>query len=325
MFCGSFDPTAPLSLKKGNFVATTKVKEQYRTTMRDFVATTLVKTRQDHLALVAATYLQGASYNRNLQKEVYWGHHKRGDVVIPIVIDTGASISISGEKADFYDGITDVDPTLTIHGLNHAIQVQGIGKVRWKIKDQIGQVAVIETTAYYIPDDKVRLFSPQLYFIEEQDGELRMMKDGVTLQTAHDKVRLSFPINDQNNLPMALPIPMDSGFCTFHASTKEIYLNAVAETNQNLTAAQKELLGWHHKFAHAGFCWVRSLIIPRNPRYRRHREGKGLLQKVVSTIHNSTRTCDTSTLLCTACKLARAGRRPDGVTRVVLLAHEMAV
>jgi hypothetical protein len=219
-FCGSFDPTAPFRLLKGDFVATTKVK--YRTTMRDFVASTNVTTWADQRALIAATFLQGEGYDSQLRKEVYWGHQKRGDVIIPIIIDTGASISISGEKADFYDGIQDVDPKLKIHGLNHTIQVKGIGKVQWKIKDQLGQIAIVETTAYYIPNAQVRLFSPQLYFIEEQGGELVMTKDGVTLQTAHDKVRLSFPINDQNNLPMALPIPMDSGFCTFHATTEEI-------------------------------------------------------------------------------------------------------
>jgi hypothetical protein len=260
-----------------------------------------------------------------LRKEVYWGHQKRGDVVIPIIIDTGASISISGERSDFYDGIQAVDPKLVIHGLNHAIQFKGIGKVRWQIKDQLGQIAIVETTAYYIPDAQVPLFSPQLYFIEEHDGELLMTKDGVTLRTANERVRLSFPINDQNNLPMALSIPMDSGFCTFHLSTDKVYLNAMAETNQNMTAPQKELLGWHQKFGHAGFRWIQSLMIPRTPRYRRHREGAGLLCKVVATKHNSTRTCDTATLLCSACKLARANRRPNGVSKVALRAHEMAV
>jgi hypothetical protein len=325
VFCATFNPTAPLSLLKGDFVSATKVKDKYLRTMQDFVATAKTKTWQDRRALVAATYLQGACYDQRLRKEVYWGHSKQGERIIPIVIDTGASISISGEQSDFHDGIGVVDPTLEIHGLNHAIKVKGIGKVRWKIQDQLGQIAIVETTAYYIPDAQVRLFSPQLYFIEEQDGELLMTKDGVTLQTANDKVRLSFPINDQNNLPMALPIPMDSGFCTFHISANELYLNAVAETNQNMTAPQKELLGWHQKFGHAGFRWVQSLMIPRTPRYRRHRDGDGLLRKVVATKHNSTRTCDTATLLCTACKLARAHRRPNGVTKTVLRAHEMAV
>jgi hypothetical protein len=153
-----------------------------------------------------------------------------------------------------------------------------------------------------------------------------MTKDGFTLQTVHKKVRLSFPINDQNNLPLALPLPLDSGFCTFHITTEELYLNATTETNQNMTALQKELIGWHQKFGHAGFCWVQSLMIPRTPRYQRHCDCNGLLQKVITTKHNLTRTCDTGTLLCgTACKLAQANWQPNGVTCAVLRAHEMAV
>jgi hypothetical protein len=52
-------------------------------------------------------------------------------------------------------GIQDVGPKLRIHGLNHAIPVKGIGRVQWKIKDQLGQIAVVKRTAYYIPDAQV--------------------------------------------------------------------------------------------------------------------------------------------------------------------------
>jgi hypothetical protein len=75
-----------------------------------------------------------------------------------------------------------------------------------------------------------------------------MTNDGVTLTMAHKNERLSFPIKNQNNLPLVLPIPMDIGFCTFNVTTKEIFLNATADTNQNMTAPQKELIGWHQKF-----------------------------------------------------------------------------
>jgi hypothetical protein len=52
---------------------TTKSKENYRTTMRDFVASTKVKEKRDELALVATTLLQGDFHDKFLRKEVYWG------------------------------------------------------------------------------------------------------------------------------------------------------------------------------------------------------------------------------------------------------------
>jgi hypothetical protein len=99
---------------------------------------------------------------------------------------------------------------------------------------------------------------------------------------------------------------MDSGFCTFNILAGKLYLNATAETKQNMTAPQKELMGWHQKFGHAGFRWIQSLMIPQKPRYRRHRDGDGLLRKTIAIKHNSTRTCETANLSCTACNLARA-------------------
>jgi hypothetical protein len=65
------------------------------------------------------------------------------------------------------------------------------------------------------PNVTIHLSSPQLYFIEEHNGELRMEKSIVTLESTNAGMELSFPINAQNNLPLALPIPMDSGFTTF--------------------------------------------------------------------------------------------------------------
>jgi hypothetical protein len=39
-FCSSFDPTKPLVLMTGDFMATTQVKEQYQRMIQDFVAPT---------------------------------------------------------------------------------------------------------------------------------------------------------------------------------------------------------------------------------------------------------------------------------------------
>jgi hypothetical protein len=113
------------------------------------------------------------------------------------------------------------------------------------------------------------LFSPQLYFIEEQGGELQMDWFGGHLTTAEQTN--SFEFSDQfRKQPTSclIPIPMDSRFCTFNLSAKEVHFNAMSKTNQNLTAPKQELLGWHQKIGHCGFNWVQSLMIPRYPQYQ---------------------------------------------------------
>jgi hypothetical protein len=160
-FCHSFDPRLPFHLMTDSSMLHKTVGNDWR--LKYFVGNTNIPAQ--HLTLVAASILQGDYYDANLRKEIYWGTQTGGDRIIPIVIDTGASISITGEKTDFVDGIKDVGPDERIQGLNHSIQVMGIGKVRWKIKDQLGQVAIIQTTAYFIPESSSStLQSPTLFY-----------------------------------------------------------------------------------------------------------------------------------------------------------------
>ena len=100
-FCMGFDPTLPLALMKGDFVDTTRVKDRFQTLIKDFVTGTQSSAPRNVQAFVAATYLQGDNDDAFVYREVYWGAQERGDIIIPIVIDTGASISMSGVKLDF--------------------------------------------------------------------------------------------------------------------------------------------------------------------------------------------------------------------------------
>eukprot|EP00978_Attheya_sp_CCMP212_P024165 scaffold75537_cov39-Attheya_sp.AAC.1 len=75
---------------------------------------------------------------------------------LPIIIDSGASVSITPVKSDFVGPITPL-PKQTVKGLNHMLKIEGIGRVRWRIVDSNGRKAVIETTAYYIPGGDVSL------------------------------------------------------------------------------------------------------------------------------------------------------------------------
>jgi hypothetical protein len=124
-----------------------------------------VKEKRDEFTLGTVTFLEGDFHDEFLQKKLYWG---KGSRITHIVIGTG-TILITGVEDHFHNGITEVDPDLSI-SLNHRIKVEGIGRVQWKMQDQLGQIEVVATAAYLIPDAQVHLFSPQLYFNNEQDG-----------------------------------------------------------------------------------------------------------------------------------------------------------
>jgi hypothetical protein len=71
----------------------------------------------------------------------------KNQLVAPIIIDTGASISVTGIKSDFVGEIHKVDPDASLQGLNNEVKVHGAGTVRWTIPDQFNKVGMVHTSA----------------------------------------------------------------------------------------------------------------------------------------------------------------------------------
>ena len=61
---------------------------------------------------------------------------------VPIVFDTGASISITPFKNDFVEPLEPPDVT-EINGINSSAAIKGIGWVEWTIRDQFGCVCLL--------------------------------------------------------------------------------------------------------------------------------------------------------------------------------------
>ena len=124
--------------------------------------------------------------------------------VYPIVFDSGTSISITPVIEDF---IGPIHPIMTlICRLMNETKVEGIGHVRWNVKDVFGKVMTIETDAYLILNTEVRLFSPQVYLQEKNAGEYIVRWDMMTLRTPKGD-ELTIPYYHGNNLPMAFESP----------------------------------------------------------------------------------------------------------------------
>ena len=83
-----------------------------------------------------------------------------GQSEIPIIIDTGASISLTPVISDFIGNIEPADLD-SLQGLSSKTQVCGQGTVQWKVQDMFGMVRALTTKAYYVPEASIRLMSPQ--------------------------------------------------------------------------------------------------------------------------------------------------------------------
>ena len=86
-----------------------------------------------------------------------------GDDLLPIVIDSGASCSLTPNKHDFIGNIRPATIN-ELRRLSNTTKVLGVSTVEWTIQDVFGTVRTLKTEAYYVPETNIRLFSPQMYF-----------------------------------------------------------------------------------------------------------------------------------------------------------------
>ena len=262
---------------------------------------------QHHQACVAAFNLQHGCptserhyYDQHQLPTVYLSRSEQDN--LPIVIDTGASVTLTPNVNDFIGPIEPCD-LLQIHGLADASNVSGAGLVKWTVIDVFGCVRTLRTWAYYVPSATIRLFSPQTYFKENPGSSLYLDSSKTVLTTSdHDELEIPF---SPNNLPLLLPAPPQShlhqagvSFEDYNDFASFSFLNVSAAANLNLTAASKEYLLWHAKLGHAHQGWVQSLLA--EPAV----EGRC---QVIQPKHKQASTC--SSVKCTACCIAKAHRR----------------
>ena len=255
---------------------------------------------------------------------------------MPIVIDTGASRSISPHRSDF---IEFRPHHMDIGTINASSKVEGAGIVRWKVTDQNGVTSVIETAAYYIPSASIRLYSPQYHFREHCGGSLKMDNVGLHLSLPTNQAKnptLSFPFNAVNNLPMMLPshhphftsamfssclsgdeihaavsklspilkdIPVVEhfDFLTTRDTMEQLFLNG--DQRANLSSAQLELRLLHNKMGHVHMKRIQKLVHHEKPLDSRGSEGELIPPVVFRSRFAKTKTC--SMPLCRSCALSK--------------------
>jgi hypothetical protein len=225
---------------------------------------------------------------------------------MPVVFDTGASISVSPRKDDFISWEQYGDNNnIQLNGITASTRVCGIGTIRWTLYDDEGRRHDIETKGYYVPDARVRLFSPQRLLHERKSGKFMMTPDGgvFTFPGKEKRHRITFRLwqnGPKTALPMAYVVPrMTQQESTFDETFA--LLNVLDEANVNLTSGQKELMSWHFRLGHFHLAWIQKLF----------RVTEGDSEGVLPTKHKAN-----SCVLpqCAACHFAKMHLRPTEAT-----------
>ena len=176
-----------------------------------------------------------------------------GDVK-PVIVDTGCTVSASGDLTDFIpDSMSEIKEAIALEGIGGSLQVTQKGTLRYEVVLDNGDIQVITTPGMYMPDLKIRLFSPQAHadHREKVNGdkiwEFKLNWAGSKFHFAPGK-ELSIS-NDPS-----LKLPTLQCFNNAVETAEALALTCVTdERNQNLTNLQKTLLQWHWKLGHLGF------------------------------------------------------------------------
>ena len=235
----------------------------------DFLARNDAAVVQAHMATIDLLDGLGISVTKtphsNLS-EAYLSNNDNSE--LPIVFDTGCSLSVTPYEGDFITALEEPDVDV-MKGLSDTVAIKGVGMVQWTVRDYHGIVGTIITRAYLVPQASIRLFSPQTYFKENEGKgtEAKMNENGISVRTASDDL-MFFPYNCCNNLPIMLPDWTDS-----HPHLDDVDVHGLVEQvdqvnqilddqNLNLTKEEKELLLWHQRLGHVGFTWLQTLMRP---------------------------------------------------------------
>ena len=108
--------------------------------------------------------------------------HSTGTLNRPsLVLDSGASISITDDLNDFISPPSPLNCPSHIEGIGKGLSVAGRGRVKWEVVDSNGVMASLLTESFYCPNSPVKLFSPQSYLeyqASEGEGKFVLTREG---------------------------------------------------------------------------------------------------------------------------------------------------
>lgn len=119
----------------------------------------------------------------------------------PIVIDSGASYSVTPLMSDFVEG-TFVSKPSTVDHFSGSTVYSGFGQAHWRFASSDGGLPhdILPEKTHLIPSAQIRLFSPQVYIRQHQQGSVLLDINGCTLTLPGGRFHLT-PFNLHNNLP----------------------------------------------------------------------------------------------------------------------------
>jgi hypothetical protein len=159
---------------------------------------------------------------------------------IPLILDMGASVSVSNDRADFVGPIHRVQNT-TLQGIASGLPIEGIGTVAYTISTSEGTpLQVMIPNVLFVPNCPGRLICPrQLLLSLPQPCHFNGTSETMTFHFPNHTIVV--PYASTSCLPILYTCSSTQAYMNF-CSTHDL---PSASTPANLTPAQHLKLRWH--------------------------------------------------------------------------------
>ena len=137
-----------------------------------------------------------------------------------IVVDTGASTTISYDKEDFITYHT-AKSSHQVSGIASGLTIQGTGTIEWPVITSSGlKVCMTINNAFHCPTCPVRLLSPQQLALQSKDSLAGFFCLGATTILRWDHHIKMIQYNPYNNLPTFYTAEDVTSYNAFIAATR---------------------------------------------------------------------------------------------------------
>jgi hypothetical protein len=204
--------------------------------------------------------------------------------VLSLILDTGASISVTNCIADFVGPVRPVQHT-TLQGIAAGLAIKGIGMARYHIRDDTGNSRDYTIPGVlYVPDCPSRLVCPRQLLASTGNSGATMTVSAHSVRLHLAASTIPIPYHGQSFLPILYTTPTMACYQTFcqHAATSPPAASSPDATPHGtsgasttvlcrdplpaLSSAQRTKLLWHRRLNHASFdritAWMRSGLLP---------------------------------------------------------------
>lgn len=195
--------------------------------------------------------------------------------MVPLVIDTGASITVTPYSTDFISPIRPIQ-SVEIKGIASGLQVKGYGDVRYSFHNDAGELQSLTLqNCLYVPHCTARLLCPRQIGAttgHPEDGFNAVSKDPIL---TFEGKPTTIKYNDISGLPILYTAPGVTSFYRFCANQSFLSSSPDKQSSptapplflyRNLTPSQQRKLHLHECCAHAHWVqinsWIRNGSLP---------------------------------------------------------------